>query len=120
MTQYYAHPSGVRTTIFQVDSSVSCPYPNSACTRATTFYQFVISVFTVPVISLISIYLPAHVVTVSVPITLSFFVPSSYGSPVTYAVFSLSASAFLAYLSHLLICSALIPEGPLERLFRII
>ena len=100
MPRPYPPPSGISTTTSHMASSTRHLSPKSALTRATPFYQFFISL--------------------SVPVSLSAYVPSSSGSLVVYVAlsvaFSATASAFLASSSHPLICYARIPEGPPERL----
>ena len=61
-------PFGINTNAYQVASSATCPSLNYACTRSTTVSQFVSSVFPVPVVSVVSFYLPAPVITISVPV----------------------------------------------------
>ena len=95
---YSPPPLEIRTTTCHVNFSAILPSPKYTLAGATTFYQ------------LIS--------TLSVPASISASVPSSSGTHVASTVFTSVASAFCASSSHPFRCSACIPEGPLERLFR--
>ena len=102
MPQYSPFPLGISTTAFHVASSARCPYPKATLTGATTFSQCVIS--SVSVSLLPSVYSPpGPLIDAATPSAdFSFAVASSY---------------FLASTSHILRCSAHIPEGTLERFF---
>ena len=55
-THNFPPPFYIRTTVYHVASSTSRPYQKSACTIATTFFKWGISLVSVSVVALTSIY----------------------------------------------------------------
>ena len=90
-----------------MDYSTSRPSPKAALTRATAFYQCVISSVSVSLFYSVS-YLPGPPTTSTAP-----------AAAFDAAAFSFHTYSFSlhAYTNHHFSCSALIPEGPSEQWF---